>query len=397
MSFDSFSVTPPSSGKLFTGLLLLVGASVLGAHHLSYSQKELVSGYLQVAGGELRVTAPMRGEVEFKVAPNGQVEKNAVVAVIRRKESTPGAGESAVVLRRLNDDKSAASLAEHRETYAALSARRQALLRQRNYAIESVQLAVSEADSRKKTLELEERKLERQLMLQGHGMLSVAALDQARADTLLRRGELQAAERAVGQARWQVASLDGDLSALEADLAARNGARAREHVEDQRDALAVEEGAVQQVSSPIAARISTLAVANGESVEQGQLLAKMAPAGASLDALLLLPPSAVARVKPGQQLSLQLAAFPYQTYGLAKATIERVDTGSLLSDDSSLLAEGVPAGTLVRKAYAKITFVPSQMGGVQALQGGMQFRAAVEVERKSFLAWMAWPLIKNFQ
>jgi hypothetical protein len=74
-----------------------------------------------------------------------------------------------------------------------------------------------------------------------------------------------------------------------------------------------------------------------------------------------------------------------------------VDTGSLMSDDSSLRAEGVPAGTLVRKAYAKVTFVPAQMGGLAALQGGMQFRAAVEVERKSFLAWMTWPLTKNFQ
>ena len=397
MSFDSFAVTPPSAGKLFTGLLLLVSAAVFGAHHLDYSQKEFVPGYLQVSGGELRVTAPMRGKVDFKVAPADMVAQGAVIAVVQRNESTPAAGESVDVLRRLNQNKADAALAEHREAYAALSARKQALLRQRNYALEAVQLAISEADSRKKAVELEERRLERQLMLQGHGMLSAAALDQAKADGLLRRSELQAAERAVGQAKWQVASLDGDLSALEAELAAHNGARAREQVDNQKTALAVEENALQQVTAPRAARIAALAVTHGDSVEQGQLLAKLAPADATLSALLLLPPSTVARVKPGQELTLQLAAFPYQTYGLVKAKIERIDTGSLLSDDTSLRAEGVPSGTLVRKAYARITYVPAQMGGMAGLQGGMQVRAAVEVERKSFLAWMTWPLLKNFQ
>jgi hypothetical protein len=93
----------------------------------------------------------MRGLVEFKVPPDGLVAKNGVVAVVRRNESTPLAGESAAALRRLNQSKSAAATAEHQETYSALSARRQALLRQRSYAVQSVQLAVSEADSRKET------------------------------------------------------------------------------------------------------------------------------------------------------------------------------------------------------------------------------------------------------
>lgn len=397
MSFDTFAVTPPSAGKLFTGLLVLVAVSVYSAERLTYSQKEFVSGYLQVSGGELRVTAPMRGRVEFKVSPAGVVAQGDAIAVVYRNENTPAAGASIAVLRELNQSKVDAASTEHREAYAALNARKQALLRQRSFAVDTAEHAVQEVEARKKTLELEERRLGRQLTLQGQGMVSAAAIDQAHADVLSRRGEVQSAERSVGQARLQVASLDGDLNTLEADLAARNGARVREQVDNKKMALAVEENALQQVTAPRASKVTALAVSQGDSVEQGQLLAKLTPTDSTLGALLLIPPSAIARVKPGQQLSLQLAAFPYQTYGLVKAQIERVDTSSLMSDDSSLRTEGVPAGTMVRKAYARVTFVPAQMGGMAALQGGMELRAAVEVERKSFLAWMTWPLLKHFK
>lgn len=397
MSFETFAVTPPSAGKLCVGVLLLAAVSVYFADQLIYSQKEFVSGYLQVSGGELRVTAPMRGRVEFKVAPAGIVAKGDAIAVVHRNDSTPGAGESVAVLRQLNQSKVEAASTEHREAYAALNARKQALLRQRAFALDTAEHATKEVDSRKKTLELEERRLERQITLQSNGMVSAAAIDQARADVLQRRGEVQGAERSVGQARLQVAALDGDLNALEADQAARNGARAREQVDNQKIALAVEENALQQVSAARTSKVTALAVSQGDSVEQGQLLAKLAPTDSTLGALLLLPPAAIARVKPGQKVSLQLAAFPYQTYGLVQAEIERVDTSSLMADDSSLRTEGVPAGTMVRKAYARVTFVPAQMGGMPALQGGMQIRAAVEVERKSFLAWMTWPLLKHFK
>lgn len=394
MQIDNLQVRPPSGGRLFYGLLTLTALSLAAASQLDYSQKEFVPGYLQVAGGEVRVVAPARGVVEFAVKPQARVEKGEPVARLVRDDHIARTASVQQAQRALAAEKSESSAVEMRESSEALRARQAALGRQRGFAVESINHAEHEVDTRRRTLALEERHLERQKSLGDQGMVSAAALDQVRAEVLQRTGEVQAAERTLAQARWQVSSLDAELATVSAELAARQGALKREQLDTQRQSLELEAGSQLQVTAPLSATVTAWAVAQGDAVEPGQLLAKLAPRGALMEVLLLLTPATVARVKPGQPVSLQLAAFPYQTYGLVQAKIDRIETSSLLSDDTSLRGEGVQSGTLVRKAYAHITNVPRAIGGLAALQQGMQFRAAVEVERKSFLAWMTWPLLK---
>lgn len=395
MQIDNLQVRPPSAGRLFYGLLALTAMAVGGAAALHYSQKEFVPGYLQVAGGEVRVVAPARGVVEYSTQLLSPVDKGQPVAVLVRDDRIARAGSVQQAQRALAEQKAESSSIELRDSGAALQSRRGALGRQRGFALESVSHAEQEVETRRRTLALDERRLERQKSLSDQGMVSAAALDQVRAEVLMRAGEVQAAERALAQARWQVSSLDAELATVSAELATRQGSIKREQLDVQRQTLDLDAGSRLQVTAPLDAKVTAWAVAQGDSVEPGQLLAKLTPRGANMEVLLLLTPATVARVKPGQDVSLQLAAFPYQTYGLVRAKIDRIDSSSLLADDSSLRSEGVQSGTLVRKAYARITNVPAPMGGLTALQPGMQFRAAVEVERKSFLAWMAWPLLKH--
>jgi membrane fusion protein len=395
MQIDHIQVRPPSAGRLFYGLLSLTAIAAAGASMLEYSQKEFVPGYLQVAGGEVRVVAPARGVVEFSTKLLSQVDKGQPVALLVRDDQIARAGSVQQAQRKLADQKTVSSAAELRDSGAALHARQQALGRQRGFSVESVNHAEREVETRRRTLTLEERRLERQKTLGEQGMVSAAAMDQARADVLLRAGEVQAAERALAQARWQVSSLDAELATVSAELASRQGSIKREQLDVERQTLELDAGSRLQVIAPITARVTAFAVAQGDAVEPGQLLAKLTPSGAAMEVLILLTPATVARVKPGQTVSLQLAAFPYQTYGLVRAQIDRVDASSLLAEDSALRGEGVQSGTVVRKAYARITNVPAAMGGLKSLQSGMQFRAAIEVERKSFLAWMTWPLLKH--
>jgi membrane fusion protein len=381
---------------MFYGLLSLTAVAVLGAYFLDYSQKTFVPGYVQVAGGEIRVVAPARGTVDFSTKLFGSVDKGQAVARLRRDETVATAGSVQQAQRALAEQKAQTANLELQESVAALQSRHQALVRQRGFAVESAAHAEQEVETRRRTLALEERRMDRQKTLHEQGMVSAAAMDQSRGDVLLRAGEVQAAERALAQSRWQVSSLDADLATVGAELATRQGSYKREQLEVQRQTLELDAGTSLQVTSPVKAKVTAIAVAQGDAVEAGQLLAKLTPAGADMQALLLLPPSAVARIKPGQQVALQLEAFPYQTYGLVHAQIDRIESSSLLAEDSSLRSDGVQSGTMVRKAHAHITNVPTSMGGLSALQSGMQFRAAVEVERKSFLAWLTWPLLKHF-
>lgn len=397
MHIDTIQVRPPSAGRLFYGLLALVGFSVTCASLLDYSQKEYVPGYLQVAGGEVRVVAPARGVVEFPTKLMSLVDKGQPVALLLRDDHVANSGSVQQAQRSLAAQKAETSSIELRDSISALHARQQALMRQRQFAVESVSHAQQEVETHRRALTLAERSMARQTALHDQGMVSAAALDQARGDMLVRSGDVQAAERALAQARWQVSSLDADQATVGDELVTREGSYKREQLDLQRQTLDLTAGSKLQVTAPMKARVTALAVAQGDSVEAGQLLAKLTPAGANMEVLLLLSPATVARVKPGQQISLQLAAFPYQTYGLVQAKVDRIETSSLLADDSALRGEGVQSGTVVRKAYARITNVPASMGGLPALQTGMQFRAAIEVERKSFLAWMTWPLLQHIK
>ena len=397
MQIDNLKVRPPSVGLMFYALLSLTALSLLGAYFLDYSQKAFVPGYLQVAGGDVRLVAPTRGVVDFSVKLSATVEKGQPVARLQREDSVPVTGSVQQAQRALSAQKEQAAGLELQDSVSALRARQQAIQRQRDFAVESVKHAEQEAETRKRSLALEERRLERQNSLFAQGMVSAAAMDQSRADVLLRTGEVQAAERALSQSRWQVSSFDAELSTVGAELATSQGSFKREQLDAKRQTLDLDASSNLQVTSPLKATVTALAVAPGETVEQGQLLAKLTPKGAAMEALLLLPPAAVARIKLGQRVTLQLDAFPYQTYGLVQAEIMRIESSSLLADDSSVRHEGVAAGTVVRKAYANIINVPPAMGGLAALQTGMQFRAAVEVERKSFLAWLTWPLLKHLK
>lgn len=397
MQIDNLQVRPPSAGLLFYSLLAMTAVAIAVTAMLEYSQKEFVPGYVQVAGGELRVVAPARGVVQFSTALRKPVRKGQPVAVLLREDQVPDGGSVQQAQRALADQKAQTSDIELRDSVTALQSRQQALVRQRGFAVESVGHAEREVETRRRSLTLEERRLSRQTQLHEQGMLSAAAMDQARADSLLRAGEVQAAERALAQARWQVSSLDAERAVVGEELSLRQGAHKREQIDVQRQTLDLAAGAKLQVIAPIDAQVTAFAVADGDSVEPGQLLAKLSPSGAAMEVLLLLPPATVARVKPGQAVTLQMTSFPYQTYGLVDAELVRIESSSLLADESSLRGEGVQAGTVVRKAYARITAVPATMGGLSALQSGMQFRAAVEVERKSFLSWMTWPLLKHLK
>ena len=392
---DTLSVRPPSTTRLFAGGLLLTLVAAVGAYNLDYSRKEFVTGYFQPVGGELRVTAPVRGVVEFAATPGTTLKQGQPLAIVRNPLKA-AAQDPLEARRALNSARAQVATVEASGALSALEARKQALLRQQALAKDSVAQAERELDARRKALQLDEKRLERQQQLQDQGMVSSAALDQVRAEVLLKRGDIASAERAVTQARWQVSSLEADLNTVTAEQTLRRGAAEREHLQLKQAGLDVDQDSRQVVTAATEGTVTVLATGNGDAVEQGQLLAKLAPKEGGLQALLLLSPTTVARVQPGQTVSLQLAAYPYQTYGLVQARIERVEAGSLLTDETALRGEGIQSGALVRKAYARVISVPARMGGLEKLQSGLQFQAAVEIERKSFLAWMVWPLLKHF-
>lgn len=143
------------------------------------------------------------------------------------------------------------------------------------------------------------------------------------------------------------------------------------------------QGATQQLSSPIDGTVTAIPVSAGESLAAGQLVAVVTPKDAPAEIALMVPASSVAAIRVGREVSLRLDAYPFESFGYVDAVVRSVDLTPTASTK-----DGKP---LVR-AYAQVLRVPPRIN----LQAGMTGVAAVEVERRTLLAWLLWPLLKNF-
>ena len=76
-------------------------------------------------------------------------------------------------------------------------------------------------------------------------------------------------------------------------------------------------------------KIAALPVATGQPVTAGATLAVLTPADGKLEAELLAPSRAIGFIKEGQEVRLQLQAFPYQRFGTLAGKVKSV-SGTVL-------------------------------------------------------------------
>lgn len=394
-SDQHLSVRPPSSTKLVILLSAAFAVITAGAAILDFSKKEYVTGFVQPQGGDIRITAPAAGVVRYSVAVGDTVAKGRPLVFLEAQQLLASGKTLKESQSQVLTEKQDSLQSELYATQAALGARAVALSAQARAAQATVDQARAEVASRRQFLVLEERKVERQRTLRTQGFISAPAVEDAEAMLLERRAQLQAAERTIADAEASLASVRAEQASLAAQSTSQRQQLEREVINLRGDRTAQQHNAEVGVTAPVDAEVSARATAEGDSAQAGQLLLRLSPKGAPQEAVLLLPATASGRVQPGQAVSLQLAAYPYQTYGLVEAKILHVDKSPLVAQEArALQGANAPQDTPVVAATAQILTVPAGMG---PLKNGMQFQAAVEIERKSFLAWMLAPLLKNFQ
>lgn len=146
-------------------------------------------------------------------------------------------------------------------------------------------------------------------------------------------------------------------------------------------------------NSVVLANVAT----NGSTVLAGQLLSVLAAQDVPLQAVLFVPSHALVHLQTGQTVQLRLAAYPYETSGAVQGVIERLELTAM--PDVEVSEGTLRAGRdTYYKATARVQLSPSKVINdiPLALQSGMKFEASVEVERRTLLAWLVWPLLKQF-
>ena len=246
--------------------------------------------------------------------------------------------------------------------------------------------------------------------------LSTAENIAARYSRLLADGassELQAleAQRRVDELRSSIEAEQREVARLSATANATisgNDAELRREIETNLRNISQLDREIQQteillsnieVNAPTAGVIFDVSVSRGSVVQlQGETkpLLKIIPED-DLEAQVYLPNSAIGFIQPGQRADVAVSSFPRQEYGFIPATVKRIGSDALTSEEQQRVL-GTQAQGLYFPAVLQLERQTLQAGTRKVpLQPGMSLTADVFLRNRRFITTITGALEKRLR
>jgi len=315
-------VTPPSA----VASLLLAGAvaAMLIAASVTIEIPDRVRsvGQLLPADGLLRIRATRAGRVGYLGVRNGDTVSRGqvllrLVGAYRPPGGPPQIEAHIASLRRERDLVDGRLRLE----FGAAQLRVQSGRRRLDLAQDRIVAAGAEAESRARQAGLYRQRSVRLAGLAASGAVTGEAVDEANALALQAAAASQAAQARLLGLRDELLALGlqqaGDEAAV--DVLRNKAAAAREALA--REITASEQLLAHELVAPATGVVAGLSVHAGDDVTPGEVLMIVFDPDSRLEALLYLRPSDVGLVRAGQQVELQLDAFPHQFFGTQTAVV----------------------------------------------------------------------------
>lgn len=383
-------VRPLALSWVTAGLVVIVVATAAFLSLAHYTRKATVGGVLVPDLGLIRLVPAVAGTVvERRVVEGQQVAAGDVLFVVALERVALADGAQAAVRRSLDDRRR--SLAQAAQAQQALAASRESALDRRLRALDA-ELAQLDAEAalQAQRLALAEQGLARLRSLQADQFVSAAQTQTKSEEVLGLRATVQGVARQRAALEREKAELEGDRRALPLLASSAVGGLERDLAQAERDAA--EQDAEQRVvvRAPQPGTISTVLAEPGQSVSTAAALATLVPQGATLQAQLYAPSSAIGFVRPGQPVRLRFEAFPYQKYGQQPGHVVRVSRTPLAA--AELAALSLTAGGAGSEPLFRITVALDGPAAVP-VSAGMRLQADVLLERRRLLEWLFEPLL----
>ena len=383
---------PPALRHLCTAAVCAALALLAFGLWGEYTRKEHVTGYLAPTRGLIRIQTPQTGTVlERRVGEGQAVRQGDPLLVITSERASASSRESqaaALGELRLRRD----SLQGEQARQAQLDATAAAGLAERARSLDAeIAQARAQAELLRARAAGAQRNLARHEQLVASRFVSEAALQQKQ-DELL-------------DSRAQLASLERNITALARDLAAARNEQVAAQLRKESNAatLARQASELEQqlaegdarrtviLTAPADGTVTTVLVEPGQAVAPGAALLTLLPAGAALEAHLLVPTRAAGFIQPGQAVALRYQAFPYQRFGHQTGTVAQVGRSVLQPGDA-----GLPAA--LREPVYRVTVRLADQavrayGQAMPLQAGMALDADVQVDRRRLIEWVFDPIL----
>lgn len=357
-----------------------------------YTRKARVTGYLVPDRGVMRLLSPQPAQVLERHATEGQVVRQGDVLFVLSVERATTQGDThAAVL---------ASLAARERSLQAASRRRQQLQAAQMSAMgqqlenmrrELVQMD-AEAGLHRQRLQLAQESLARLESLKVDQFVSSAQVQTKTEEVLSLKAQLQSLERQQAAHRREIGTLEAKQRELPLNEASEQGEIERELAELAQESAENEALRRIVVRAPQDGTVTALSAEPGQSVGAQAVLASLVPGGASLQAHLFAPSSAMGFVRADQTVLLRYEAFPHQKFGL--------QTGRVLQVSRTPLPASELGGLTVaaNEPMYRITVALEQQavqayGRPQALSPGMQLEADVLLDRRRLIEWIFEPVL----
>jgi len=402
---------PLSFTVLTTVALGLALALVAFATWGEVNRKARLSGLLVPSLGSLSLTAQQSGVLQQLPIAEGQLVKAGDVLLVLYTE------HSSLLNGTMGDttERAAQQILSRQQSLSTERTLRQLQNRQREDVltdrIRTVQAELRQAEEERslqqRRVELARTTLARNEQLAASGFLAAAQVQTKQEELIDADGKLQSLERARLALLHDLQALQGERSALGAQLQTdlNQIERSRSSLDQEMSENAARQSTV--VTAPFDGTVTALNLKLGQSVQTGQTLATLVPLikgtpglqQAPLQAQLFAPSRTAGFVRPGQTVYLRYDAYPYQKFGLHTGHITTVSaTPFAPSELPANLAQQLIAQAGSNEALYRINVQLDEQsiqtyGEAMALKAGLTLEADVLQERRKVWEWVLEPVL----
>ena len=362
----------------------------------SYSRRIDLHGLILPSAGLMQVSSPAAGWVQSMLVRDGQ----AVAA------GTP--------LYLVNTDTANSTGNTQQQILVALASQRAILVDQIARRIELRNLQDATLRRKIENLQAQVRQMDAELAMQDEFVGRVAKnfedftrFSKQRLaplhDVLAQEGNWMRAKDEVERRKSDALGVQGQLIEAQSQLATNalqignevDAIRAKIAELDQQVATTETRHSIE-IRAPGAGSVTAIAIHPGQTVVSGARMLTIVPGEAMMQAELLAPSSAIAFLRPGEQVRLRYSAFPYQRFGQYSGTVTEVSHAALQPEELKSLMPALPLSDQ-SKTFYRVIVTPDRQevkisGRPEPLQASMQVDASVLLEKRRLYQWLVHPL-----
>ncbi|BBD81057.1 HlyD family efflux transporter periplasmic adaptor subunit [Aerosticca soli] len=390
----SIVMAAPLSRWLLTALALSVATALLLFLFLgSYTRRETVAGQLVPSAGLLNVAAPTAGTVVRLRVRDGQPVKagEALLELAGDQDSAALGSTHALVGQQLEIQRT--RLASDLDEQQVLVKQQAAALKAK-IGLLSAQLdqIAGQLDFQQQQVTSNRQLLERIEPLSAKGYVSILQVQQQRTALLDAQTQYKALVRQQLDTRQQLEAARQALSQLPLEAAAKRNETERQLASVLQSMAQNEMARAVVLRAPRDGVVSAVLFKEGQMVSAGQPLLSLLPAGATLQAQLLVPSRAIGFIAPGNRVVLRYQAFPYQKFGQQYGRVDDVSRSALAPSEVAALVGEQAKEPLYRVQVALDSQRVMAYGKAEPVKPGMAVEADILMERRRLIEWVFEPL-----